>query len=107
MGITFSEAKKLFHFMAFYVYIIKSQLDESYYKGFSENPHMRLSQHNNGDSHYTSNKIPWYLVYIEELTTKREALIRERSLKKYAHAQIEKLILTPKNILNDFGSSAG
>jgi len=93
--------------MPFYVYIIKSKIDHSYYKGFSENPPNRLLQHNGGECVYTSRKMPWAFVYIEELSTKRDALVRERSLKKYAHTQIEKLILTDKNILKDFGSSAG
>jgi putative endonuclease len=91
--------------MPFYVYIIQSELDGSYYKGFSENPPTRLSQHNNGECTYTSRKMPWIFVYIEVLPAKRDALIRERGLKKYAHAQIQKLILTDKNILKDFGSS--
>jgi len=93
--------------MPFYVYIIKSQVDKSYYKGFSENPPKRLLQHNAGECVYTSRKMPWALVYIEGLPTKREALIREKSLKKYAHLQIERLILTDKNILKNFGSSDG
>jgi len=93
--------------MPYYVYIIQSQTDQSYYKGFSENPPKRLLQHNNGECTYTSRKTPWDLVYIEELATKREALIREKVLKKYAHLQIQKLILTNKNILDDFDSSAG
>ena len=96
-----------FSIMAFYVYIIQSELDESYYKGFSENPPNRLKQHNNGECTYTSRKIPWGFVHIEELATKRDALIRERVLKKYAHAQIQKLILTDKNILKKFDSSGG
>jgi putative endonuclease len=44
--------------MPFYVYIIQSKKDNSFYKGFSENPYQRLDQHNNGESHYTSSKIP-------------------------------------------------
>ncbi len=79
----------------------------SYYKGFSENPAKRLVQHNNGECEYTSKKMPWILIYIETLPTKREALIRERVLKKYSHQQILQLILSNKNILKDFGSSAG
>jgi putative endonuclease len=93
--------------MGFYVYIIQSQVDQSYYKGFSENPPNRLVQHNNGDCLYTSRKTPWTLVHIEELPTKREALIRERVLKKYSHQKIQNLILSGKNILKNFGSSAG
>ena len=93
--------------MPFYVYIIQSQVDGSYYKGFTENPNNRLLQHNAGESSYTSRKMPWVTVYVESMPTKRDALIREKALKKYAHAQIHKLILTDKNILKEFNDSAG
>jgi putative endonuclease len=86
--------------MGFFVYIIRSDFDHSYYKGFSERPFDRLIEHNSGMSNYTSNKIPWQLVYVEELVSKREALIREKALKKFSHQQIEKLILSTKNTLN-------
>jgi putative endonuclease len=85
--------------VAYYVYIIKSEKDGSYYKGFSEDPIKRLAQHNNLESFYTSSKSPWKLVYVEIFSTKREAFIREKSLKKYAHNQIEILIKSSKNIL--------
>ena len=93
--------------MPFYVYIIQSDADNSYYKGFSENPPKRLAQHNNGECQYTSAKLLWKLVYIEELPTKREALIREKVLKKYAHKQILELVTSGKNILRNFQGSAG
>jgi putative endonuclease len=88
--------------MAYFVYILKSKADNSYYKGFSENPSGRLLQHNNGDCNYTSSKMPWELVYVEVLPTKKNALIRERALKKYSHVQIERLIESPKNIVRSF-----
>ncbi|SKA16256.1 GIY-YIG nuclease family protein, partial [Sediminibacterium ginsengisoli] len=81
------------------VYIIQSRADGSFYKGFSEDPLRRLVQHNNGESHYTSAKIPWTLVYVELLPTKKDALIREKALKKYSHMQIKNLILSDKNIV--------
>jgi putative endonuclease len=95
--------------MGFFVYIIQSSsdnssADNSYYKGFSENPRKRLIQHNNGECQYTSQKMSWRLVYVEELATKREGLIRGKVLKKYSHKQIEQLISSGKNILNDFQS---
>ena len=90
--------------MAFFVYIIQSNVDQSYYKGFSESPMDRLLSHNSGMSSYTSAKLPWQFVYIEELETKRDALIRERSLKKYSRSQIENLICSSKNILSKFSA---
>ncbi len=65
----------------FYVYILQSSVDESFYIGFTENLEKRLNQHNNGESNYTSRKIPWKLVYFEEFSTKTDAIKRERFLK--------------------------
>jgi putative endonuclease len=95
--------------MAFYVYILQSLKDQSYYKGFTENPLVRLLRHNNGESYYTRNKVPWKIVYLERKDLKQEALIREKTLKKYSKAQIEQLIISSKNYLNEFlkGSSVG
>ena len=84
--------------MSFYVYIIKSAIDLSFYKGFTQNYIARLNQHNEGWSKYTSRKIPWTLVYVEVYEDKKSALAREKSLKKYGHKQIEALIITSKNI---------
>jgi putative endonuclease len=85
--------------MPYYVYIIQSLKDNSYYKGFSENVQQRLIQHNAGESTYTKNKMPWKLVYFEEHTEKRLALIREKNLKKAAISRIEALIVSHKNLL--------
>src|SRR6185295_20117507 len=82
-------------FMSFYVYIIQSELDESYYKGYSENPSVRILQHNNKECSYTSNKCPWRLVYVEEMESKRAALIRERNLKKATIERIMALLIHP------------
>jgi putative endonuclease len=84
--------------MPFYVYIIQSDKDQGFYKGFSEQPLVRLLQHNKGLCTYTSQKMPWKLIYIEKLLTKRDALIREKALKKYSRKQIEMLIASSKNI---------
>ena len=88
--------------MAWYVYIIQSELDGSFYKGFSEHPTLRLKQHNQGECTYTSRKFPWRLVYVEEMPTKTSALIREKVLKKATRERIVALINHPKNIVQKF-----
>jgi len=88
--------------MAFYVYILKSLKDQSYYKGFTENPTLRLERHNNGESKYTKSRIPWDLVYLECYEHKKDALIREKRLKKYSHQQIDQLISSGMNRISDF-----
>ena len=88
-----------FLFMAFQVYILQSEQDGSFYKGYSENVFKRLQEHNEGLSQYTSAKLPWKLVYYETLSDKKTALIRERNLKKYSTERLITLINSPKNEL--------
>ena len=88
--------------MAHYVYIIESLKDGTFYKGYSTQPLRRLEQHNNGDSQFTSAKIPWKLIYVEELPSKTEALIREKNLKKASTERLEALLTHQKNIVAQF-----
>lgn len=85
--------------MPYYVYIIQSKADGSFYKGFSEDPFKRLEQHNNGEGQYTSAKVPWILVCLLEFTTKADALIKEKKLKKYSSASLKALIASAQNLL--------
>jgi len=78
--------------MAYYVYVLQSLKDFSYYKGYTENIVVRLERHNNGESRYTRTKMPWKLVYLQELPTKRDALIRERQLKRFNSDYLAKII---------------
>ncbi|MBG6130487.1 putative endonuclease [Aquimarina sp. EL_43] len=63
------------------VYIIQSLKDDSFYIGYSANIEERINKHNNGNSRYTSKKIPWKLAYTEEFSSKSDAIKRERFLK--------------------------
>ncbi|MCB0515367.1 MAG: GIY-YIG nuclease family protein [Bacteroidetes bacterium] len=86
----------------FYRYIIYSHNFDRYYKGFSQDPLKRLLQHNNGESRYTQNFTLWWLVYVEVFETKKEALVREKILKKYDKSQIQQLLQSPKNQVSLF-----
>jgi putative endonuclease len=68
--------------MNYYVYFIKSETDQSWYYGFSENPEKRLDYHNDGRSKYTKSKVPWKLIFCRSFDTKTEELKFERYLKK-------------------------
>ena len=87
--------------MSFYVYIIQSEVDGSYYKGFTENPELRLERHNNGETVSTRHKCPWKLVFLQLFATKKEALIRERSIKSFNRQKLETLIHSEKNLMNE------
>jgi len=90
--------------MKYYVYIIHSQKFDKYYKGYTSNPFLRLKEHNNGFSRYTANFTPWKLVFLQSFPTKKEALIRERKLKKYSKEKLKNLILSPLNEINDYNA---
>ena len=91
--------------MAYYVYIIQSKKDNSFYKRFTENPLKRIVQHNAGEMNYTSKKIPWGIVGLFLYATKKDALIAEKKLKKYDHSRLTALINSDKNIWNKYMES--
>jgi putative endonuclease len=76
----------------FFVYILESLKDGSYYKGYTENIEKRVEEHNLGKSKYTSSKTPWKLVYLREYASKTEALKEEKRLKKLNKKSIQRLI---------------
>lgn len=76
----------------YHVYILYCHAHDLYYKGYTENLSIRLIEHNEGLSRYTSGKGPWELVYQKMFETKREALIEERRIKKLNRESLKKLI---------------
>jgi putative endonuclease len=70
-----------FVIMSYYVYIIKSGRDGSYYVGSTQDVEERLERHNQGRSRYTKAKVPWKLLYYEEHPDKTRALKRENAIK--------------------------
>jgi putative endonuclease len=84
----------------YYVYILYSPSFQVYYKGYTENINDRLAQHNAGLSRYTAGKGPWELIILECYSTKREALIREKSLKRCKSDYFEWLRMQPRNCLH-------
>ena len=68
--------------MPYYVYIIQSQTDESYYIGTSRDLTERIERHNQGRSKYTKSKRPWNLVYFEEHADRSDAMKREYAIKR-------------------------
>ena len=66
----------------FYVYILQSLKDFSFYVGQCDDLDYRMSKHFDGMSKYTSSKRPLRLVYFEVFKTRTEALKREKEIKK-------------------------
>jgi putative endonuclease len=77
----------------YFVYLIQSDIDNSFYVGYSQDTQKRLLAHNNGESTYTRRKMPWKLVYTEEYISKSEALKREKFLKAQKNTEFYKKLI--------------
>jgi predicted GIY-YIG superfamily endonuclease len=64
-----------------YVYILKSETNNSRYIGRSGDLKNRLSQHNSGCVKYTRSKRPWRLVWYCAFTDETKASLFEKYLK--------------------------
>ncbi|NLD39243.1 MAG: GIY-YIG nuclease family protein [Desulfatiglans sp.] len=67
--------------MPYYVYILQSELDTSYYVGSTRNLEERLEKHNQGRSKYTKTKRPRKLMYSEEYANMALACNRKKFVK--------------------------
>jgi putative endonuclease len=81
--------------MAFFAYILKSEIVKRHYYGHSKNIEIRLKEHNSGKVRSTKFYRPWKLIYSEEFDTKSEAYIREMFFKSIEGYQF----LKSKNII--------
>jgi len=89
-------------FMPYYVYIIQSELDGTYYIGSTQGLDERIQRHNEGRSKYSRAKAPWKLVYYEEHPSRSAAMKRENRIKRQKRTGfIEKLV---KTFQTSFGS---
>ncbi len=76
----------------YFVYILQSLKDQTYYVGYTQNLTKRLKAHNAGKSTYTKSHRPYKLIYQESFWIKKEAKQRELYLKQYAN--IKKFLQT-------------
>lgn len=68
--------------MSYYVYLIESLKDNSYYIGVTDNINRRFKEHNSGQSKYTKNKVPWKLIGYKQYNEINQAYQQEKKLKK-------------------------
>ena len=67
--------------MIFFVYILQSQKNLSFYKGSTDDLERRLSEHNAGKNISTKRYLPWALVWFDTKSTKSQAVALEMKLK--------------------------
>ncbi len=82
--------------MVYWVYILQSLKDESFYIGYTRNIQARVKEHNEGFTRYTKHKRPWKLVYQEEFSTKNEAIKRELFLKNQKNREFYQKLINDK-----------
>jgi putative endonuclease len=68
--------------LPYYVYVLQSLQDQSFYIGQCDDLDKRMSKHFDGMSKYTASKRPWRLKYFEVLEARTDAIKRENALKK-------------------------
>jgi predicted GIY-YIG superfamily endonuclease len=66
----------------YYVYIIQSQKDLSYYVGHTEDLRQRIKDHNQGMVRFTSSRRPYILVWYCAFIDKKKAIAFEKYLKQ-------------------------
>lgn len=66
----------------YYVYFIQSEKDKSFYIGYCKDLKKRILDHNCGKTKSIKNKIPYKLIYYESYLSKKDAIIREKNLKR-------------------------
>ena len=83
--------------MQWFLYILCSEIKETYYTGVSRNPERRLYFHNNDEKKgYTRRNRPWKIVYRKAFPTESEALAAERQVKGWKSKRMIRLLLAGK-----------
>ena len=83
--------------MKYYLYILRSDVDNNLYVGISADPNKRLLEHNLGFSKSTKCRRPFKLIYTEEFASKQEAAKMEWHLKNTPSGGILKKQLAKDN----------
>ncbi|MBC8345561.1 MAG: GIY-YIG nuclease family protein [Candidatus Marinimicrobia bacterium] len=77
----------------YYTYILKSEKDNKYYIGSTENLETRLNVHNSGSVKSTKNQRSLKLVWSEKYSTRAEAMGREKQIKRFKGGEAFKQLL--------------
>jgi len=65
----------------YYVYVLRSEKDEKFYVGYTDNVRKRLALHNSGQVESTRRRVPLELIYWEGCINQQDATKREKYLK--------------------------
>lgn len=65
----------------YFVYVLKSEIDNNLYVGYTNNLEQRIEEHNNGNVYSTKRRRPLNLIYYEACLNQQDATHREKYLK--------------------------
>ncbi len=68
----------------FFVYVLFSSKFGRFYVGMTNDMERRLAEHNNKKMSSTKAYVPWKIIHVEKLLSRREARDREKYLKSAA-----------------------
>lgn len=80
--------------MKFFVYILESLVDGTYYVGQTNNLNDRIKRHNNGNIKSTKFKKPYKLCYFEEFESRSNAMLREWEIKKKYNTERKRKLIS-------------
>ena len=85
--------------MEYYFYILFSESANKYYTGFTSNLDGRIAAHNHpANKGWTRTYKPWKLVHSEVFITKKEAMEREKQVKKLKSKDMIRKIIQNKTL---------
>ncbi len=67
--------------MYYFVYVLRSQKDNKFYTGYTNNLEKRIKEHNKGLVSSTKYRLPLELIYFEGCRNQQDATKREKYLK--------------------------
>ncbi len=67
----------------YFVYVLQSRKDSSYYIGYTANLVKRIKEHNSGKTRSLRHRLPVDLIYYEEFENKRKTKDRENQIKSW------------------------
>jgi len=92
--------------MNYYIYILECS-DKSYYTGITNDLTRRVNEHQDGriEKAYTHTRRPVKLVYSETFIDVKQAIAREKQLKKWNRAKKEALINHREDVLPELSKA--
>ena len=78
----------------FYVYILQIKKSGRYYIGQTQNLAKRLEKHSLGKTKSMKNRGEFDVVYVEECSSRSEAMSREKEIKSYKGGEALKRLLS-------------